>query len=95
MTNDKFMKSLASLLTSSVVAVWIVAISLLSMQNADPIRLKFLRYQTIQLPVGFVLAVSAGVGVVATALIQPLLGIGSTPARSLEEDIEDEFSFDE
>ncbi|MGL4622606.1 DUF1049 domain-containing protein [Chroococcidiopsis sp.] len=89
------MKSLASLLTSSVVAVWIVAISLLSMQNADQIRLKFLRYQTIQLPVGFVLAVSAGVGVVATALMQPLWGIGSTPARSIEEDIEDEFSFDE
>ncbi|MBD2304071.1 LapA family protein [Chroococcidiopsis sp. FACHB-1243] len=89
------MKSLASLLTSSVVAVWIVAISLLSMQNADPIRLKFLRYQTIQLPVGFVLAVSAGVGVVATALMQPLWGIEGTPARSIEEDIEDEFSFDE
>ena len=89
------MKSLASLLTSSVVAVWIVAISILSMQNADPIRLRFLRYQTIQLPVGFVLAVSAGAGVVATALIQPLWGIGGTSARSLEEDIEDEFSFDE
>lgn len=89
------MKSLASLLTSSVVAVWIVAISLLSMQNADPIRLKFLRYQTIQLPVGFVLAVSAGVGVVATALIQPLWGMGDTSARSIEDDIEDEFSFDE
>jgi uncharacterized integral membrane protein len=93
MTNDKLMKSLASFLTSSVVAVWIVAISILSMQNATPIRLKFLRYQTIQLPVGFVLAVSAGAGVVATALIQPLWGVGG--ARSLEEDIEDEFSFDE
>lgn len=89
------MKSLASFLTSSVVAVWIVAISLLSMQNADPIRLKFLRYQTIQLPVGFVLAVSAGVGVVATSLMQPLWGMGDTPARSIEDDIEDEFSFDE
>jgi len=89
------MKSLASLLTSSVVAIWIVTISILSMQNADPIRLKFLRSQTIQLPVGFVLAVSAGVGVVATALIQPLWSLGGAPARSLEEDIEDEFSFDE
>jgi uncharacterized integral membrane protein len=89
------MKSLASLLTSSVVAVWIVAISILSMQNADPIRLRFLRYQTIQLPIGFVLAVSAGAGVLATTLLQPLWGIGGETSRSLEEDIEDEFSFDE
>jgi uncharacterized integral membrane protein len=95
MTNDKLMKVLASLLTSSVVAVWIVAISVLSLQNADPIRLRFLRYQTIQLPVGFVLAVSAGVGVVATALMQPLWGMGGSPRQSVEDDIEVEFSFDE
>lgn len=89
------MKTLASLFTSTVVAVWIVAIAILAMQNASSVRLKFLRYETIDLPVGFVLAVSVGVGIVATALIQPLWGLGGSQPRSIEDDINDEFSFDE
>lgn len=85
------MKTLTNLLTSIIVAVWVVAIAILSVQNATPVSLKFLTYQSIQLPVGLVLAFSAGLGIIGTALTQPLWLSGS---RTQSED-EDDFSFDE
>lgn len=88
------MKSLASLLVSLVVAVWVVVIAVLSIQNATPVSLKFLSFQSINLPVGLVLAFSAGVGIIAAALVQPLFGIASSRSQS-EDDIDNEFSFDE
>lgn len=85
------MKALANLLTSIVVAIWIVAIAILSVQNATPVSLRFLNFQSIQLPIGLVLAFSAGVGLIATALILPLW---VAPSGS-NNDIDDDFSFDE
>lgn len=87
------MKTLASLLTSIVVAVWVVAIAILSIQNATPVSLKFINYQSIQLPVGLVLAFSAGLGIIFMALTQPLWT--STGSRNQSDDDVDDFSFDE
>ena len=88
------MKTLANLLTSLVVAVWVVAIAIVSIQNATPVSLSFLNYRSIELPVGLVLAFSSAVGIIGMALILPLLGLASsrTPA---ENDLDDEFSFDD
>jgi uncharacterized integral membrane protein len=87
------MKTLANLLTSIVVAVWVVAIAILSVQNATPVSLRFLNFESIQMPVGFVLACSAGVGIIAMALIQPLWSLASSQS---ENDLDDEeFSFEE
>ncbi len=88
------MKTLANLLTSLVVAVWVVAIAIISVQNATPVSLSFLNFRSIQLPVGLVLAFSAGVGIIATALIQPLLGLSSSRTQS-DNDIDDDFSFED
>ena len=85
------MKALANLLTSIIVAVWVVAIAILSVQNATLVSLRFLNFQSIQLPMGLVLAFSAGVGLIAVALILPLWG---APSRS-NNNIDDDFSFDE
>lgn len=87
------MKTLASLLTSIVVAVWVVAIAIFSVQNATPVSLKFMNFQSIQLPVGLVLAFSAGLGIICMALTQPLWT--STGSRSQSDDDVDDFSFDE
>ena len=73
------MKSLASLLTSTIVTVWIVVIALISVQNAAPVALRFLNFQLIEMPFGLVLAFSAGLGVLGTAIAQPLLGFSSPP----------------
>jgi uncharacterized integral membrane protein len=87
------MKSLANLLTSVVVAIWVVAIAILSVQNATPVSLKFFNFTSIQLPVGLVLAFSAGLGIIGIALIQPLWSLAS-PQQGNNSDDED-FSFDE
>jgi uncharacterized integral membrane protein len=62
------MRTLANLLISIVLAAWIAAIALLSIQNITPISLQFLALQTIQIPLGLVLAFSVGVGVMGGAI---------------------------
>ena len=91
------MKTLANLLTSLIVASWVVAIAILSVQNATPVSLRFLTFQSIQLPVGLVLAFSAGLGIIGMALTQPLWSLaGSRQSNSQSEnDLDDEFSFDQ
>ncbi len=66
------MKTIANLLTSLTLAGWIGAIALLSIQNITSVSLKFLTAETIQLPMGIVLAFSVGVGAIAGA-IAPVL----------------------
>jgi uncharacterized integral membrane protein len=83
------MKTLANLVISLVVAIWVVAIAIISVQNATPVSLKFFTLQSIQIPVGLVLAFSAGVGIIGVALLQPLWGL-SAPQRNsrLQDDAE-------
>lgn len=84
------MKTFVNLLISIVVACWVVAIAILSVQNATPVTLQFLSFRSIQVPLGLVLAFCAGVGIVTMAVLQPLWGLaGSSPTRDqLEDDTE-------
>lgn len=84
------MKTFAPFLTSLVVAVLVIAIAIISVQNATPVSLKFLTFQSIQIPMGLVLAFSAGVGLIGMALLQPLWGLaGFRQGNSrLEDDAE-------
>ncbi|MBE9004788.1 LapA family protein [Fortiea sp. LEGE XX443] len=82
------MKTIANLLISVVVAIWIVAIAIISVQNATPVSLKFLNFQSIQIPVGLVLAFSAGMGLIGVAVLQPLWGLAGSRGNRLEEDAE-------
>jgi uncharacterized integral membrane protein len=81
------MKNIALLLIALLLATWIGAIALLAVQNAESIQLQFLTFKSIELPFGLVLAFSAALGVVGSAIILPLLGLtGGRPADP-EEDI--------
>lgn len=82
------MKSFAPLITSVIVAVWVAAIAIISVQNATPVSLKFLTFQSVQIPVGLVLAFSAGVGLIAMAVLQPLWGVVASRGSRLEDDAE-------
>jgi uncharacterized integral membrane protein len=62
------MKAIANLLTSLVLAAWIGAIALLAIQNVTPVSLRFLNYETIQIPMGIVLAFSVGIGAIVGAI---------------------------
>lgn len=71
------MKAFAILLTSLLLSAWIGAIAILAIQNFSPVSLRFLGFQSIEVPVGLVLAFSVGVGILGTAIAQPLLGFSN------------------
>jgi uncharacterized membrane protein YciS (DUF1049 family) len=73
------MKSLTTLIISAILAVWIIAIAILSVQNATEVSLKFLAYESIRLPVGVVLALSAAAGALIGAVIALPLFSSPTP----------------
>ena len=66
------MKSIANLVACLILAVWGIAIAIFSVQNATPVSLKMLGFESIQMPVGVVLAFSGGIGVVLGAIALPL-----------------------
>lgn len=77
---------MANLLTSIIVAFWVGGIALISVQNAQPVSLRFMAWRTIQIPLGLVLAFGAGAGMVGTAIALPFIQQGD---RFLDND--DEF----
>ncbi|MFB2835490.1 hypothetical protein [Floridanema evergladense] len=83
------MKSLATLIISGIIATWIVAIAILSVQNASPVALKFLAYESIKLPVGVVLSFSAAGGAIVGAIVAlPLFSSPSSPSEDFPEEDE-------
>ena len=66
------MKTIANFLTSLILAGWIGMIAILSIQNFTPVSVKFLAFESIQLPIGIVLAFSAGIGLIGGALVPAL-----------------------
>ena len=76
-----------------VLASWVMAIAILSVQNAALVSLN-LTFESIQLPVGLVLAFSAVVGIMGMALVQPLWSlVGSGQSNSESENDLDEEDF--
>ena len=66
------MKSFTSLLSSLILAILIVAIAIFSIQNIQNVSLTFLTFESIDIPVGILLAFCSAVGMVLGALI-PIL----------------------
>jgi uncharacterized integral membrane protein len=66
------MKTIPNLIINLVVAVWVSAIAILAVQNATPVSLNFLFFQSISIPVGVVLALSATAGIIGGGLLQIL-----------------------
>jgi uncharacterized integral membrane protein len=60
-------------LMAGTVGVWGVAVAIFSTQNATPVSLYFLGLQSIQLPIGVVLLLCIGVGLVGTAAALSLI----------------------
>lgn len=63
------MRTFADLLISLIMAAWIGAIAIFSIQNIQPTSLEFLMFRTIELPLGVLLALSVGVGLVVGAIL--------------------------
>lgn len=87
------MNTFTNLLTALVLASWVSAIAILSVQNATLISLKFLVFQSIQLPLGVVLGFSTGVGLVAGVIVPFLWQFSGSQAENQQ--FEDTGKYDE
>ncbi len=59
------MKPVAGLLMALTVAVVAIGVALISVQNAEPVALKFLGLRSIQVPLGLMLSVGFAGGAIA------------------------------
>lgn len=66
------MKIFANFVSSLILAIWVSAIAIFSIQNIQPVSVKFFVWQSIQIPVGVLLAICAGIGIILGSLL-PLL----------------------
>ncbi|MDF0553799.1 LapA family protein [Kamptonema sp. UHCC 0994] len=76
------MKTIPHLFISLIVAAWVSAIAIFSVQNATPVSLNFLFFQSIKIPVGLVLALSATAGIIGGAIIKSLWSVPHTTVVS-------------
>ena len=60
-------KRLVTFLLVCLPALWVAAIAILSVQNATPVSLRLLWFQSVELPVGVVLSFCAAGAMVLTA----------------------------
>ncbi|WAL62434.1 hypothetical protein [Thermocoleostomius sinensis] len=83
------MISMIKLLLSLILALWVCTIALVAAQNGTRVAIQFLGIQSIQIPFGIMLAFSAAVGMVAMAILLPLLrSTGRPSTRYDREDFE-------
>lgn len=65
---------MVKLLVAVIPAVLVVAIAILSVQNATPVAITFLRGSSIALPVGIWLAFALALGMALTAILITFFG---------------------
>lgn len=75
------MKTVVNIALSTIFALWIMAIAILSVQNATPVSLRFLTFESIQIPVGLLLAFCVAVGMIGISVAKPLLNISNFQQR--------------
>jgi uncharacterized integral membrane protein len=63
------MQAIASFLVSLIVSALVTGVAIVTVQNADPISLKFLFLQSVPIPVGLVLSFCVVLGLVGTGLV--------------------------
>lgn len=66
------MKIFSNFMSSLIIAVWVTGIAVFAIQNVRAISLKFLVWQSIQFPIGVLLAFCASVGFIGGSLL-PIL----------------------
>ncbi len=85
------MKTTVNLLLSIIVALWIMAIAIVSVQNATPVSLRFLTFESIKIPLGLLLTFFVALGIIAASALQPLLTTSNfqkSTSRRYEDDAE-------
>jgi uncharacterized integral membrane protein len=84
------MKTIPLLALSFLLAFLVSAIGILSVQNATPVSLNFIWFQSIQMPVGVVLAISLSAGLIGGAILQPLWILSASQPVNNRAELEEE-----
>lgn len=63
------MKTTLSLIAAILMTGWIVSIAIFSIQNIQPVTIKFLFLESIQMPVGVLLSLCVGVGILIGSIL--------------------------
>lgn len=85
------MNTIANLLTSLILAIWVGAIAILSVQNFSSVSLKFLIFQSVEIPAGLVLAFSAGAGMLGGAIAPILWRMDASQQQVQLDDLDEEY----
>ena len=64
---------------SLLLSLWMVAVAILSVQNATAVTIQFFAWQSVDMPVGIVLAFSFALGVIMVALVRPIWLLTGSP----------------
>lgn len=67
------MKIIINLISSSFLAGWIITMAVFSIQNINPVVLRFFTWESLKLPIGVLLAFCVGLGLVLGSLLPLLL----------------------
>ncbi len=71
------MKQVINLINALIISFWLIVVAVLSIQNVDGISLKFLVWQSIEIPLGVLLSFALGCGVILGAIF-PWFSFGKT-----------------
>lgn len=63
------MRTLGLLMSMTILAVWLGLVAVMSIQNIELVSLKFLLWESIQLPFGVLLAIAVGFGLIVGSFI--------------------------
>lgn len=69
------MKKLANLIATTLIMGWIISVSVFSIQNIQPVRIKFLVWESITMPIGVLLSFSVGFGLILGAILPIAWGL--------------------
>lgn len=78
------MPNAPAIVTSFIVAFWVSAIAIIAIQNATPVSLTFLFFESISIPIGLIIAFSVAIGLIIAALFKPILDLGNSNLENRE-----------
>ena len=87
-------RKLSLLVLSSILAVTLIGLALLAIQNVTPVSVQFLMFRSIQFPVGFLLVVCVALGLLMGSILG-LLPSGGKRKKVVSRPLDDDFDFDD
>lgn len=88
------MKTFVSLLISLILTFWMITGAIVSIQNAETVSLRFLTFESIQIPFGLLLTFSAATGIIGISLLRLLWGFGGVKRNAVIDDDAEFFADD-